>query len=140
MLFSDLGIARTIKVARRDFLTFLGIPILQVSVGGVAGAFFIGNLVDDRHRRFCQDRERRRHDLEFLRTELLQRQVRLVLPGEQHVADAALDEGHGRAARTGIEHRHLLIELSDEILGFVRRAVFLLRKAPGRQIIPARAA
>src|SRR5881275_3621323 len=37
MFFSDLGIARTIEVARRDFLTFLGIPILQVGVGGIAG-------------------------------------------------------------------------------------------------------
>ena len=39
------------------------------------------------------------------------REQRLVLPGDQHVADAALDEGDRRAARAGVEDRHVLVEL-----------------------------
>ena len=44
----------------------------------------------------------------------LQREEGLVLPGDQHVADAALGEGGGRAARAGVEHRHVLVERLDE--------------------------
>ena len=44
-----------------------------------------------------------------------ERQEGLVLPGEQHVADAALGEGHGRAAGAGVEHRHVAEERGDEV-------------------------
>ena len=36
-------------------------------------------------------------------------QLRVVLPGQFHVADPLLREGHGRAAGAGIEHRDLLV-------------------------------
>ena len=48
---------------------------------------------------------RRHDDLELVGAEFVERQEGLVLPGEQHVADAALGEGGGRAARAGVEHR-----------------------------------
>ena len=44
--------------------------------------------------------------------ELLQREERLVLPGDQHVADAALTNVVVDAARAGVEHRHVLVELA----------------------------
>ena len=70
-----------------------------------------------------------------------QRQIRLVLPGEQHVADAALHERRRRAARAGVEHRHVPVQRRDELprLGVVA-ARLPLRVLPGRQVVPARAA
>ena len=47
-----------------------------------------------------------------------ERQVRLVFPRQQHVADAALDERRRRAARAGVEHRHVLEERGDELARF----------------------
>src|SRR5882757_6858524 len=136
----DLRIARAIGIARRDFLAFLGIPILQIGFGDRAGALFVRNRIDDGKRRLGQDRQRWRDDLEFVAAEFALRQECLVLPGQQHVADAALDEGHGRAARAGIKHRYVLIEIGDEFPGLVDGAIFLLRETPRRQVIPARAA
>src|SRR5204862_5407009 len=67
-------------------------------------------------------------------------QIGLVLPGDQHVADVALDEGDGRAARAAVEHRHIAEDVAHEVARLLLRAVFLLRVAPGREIVPARAA
>ena len=52
-----------------------------------------------------------RDDVELVLAELLEREEGLVLPGEQHVADAALGEGGRRAAGAGVEHRHVGEEL-----------------------------
>src|SRR5882724_2756287 len=130
VLPGDLRIARPVGIARGDFLTLLGIPILQVGLGDAAGALFVGNLVDDGDRRLGQDRQRRRNDFEFVLAEFTLRQERLVLPCQQHVADTALDEGHRRATRAGIEHRHILEEVADELLRLVSGAEFPFRKAP----------
>src|SRR6202158_2811662 len=51
VFLGNLQISRTVGIACGNFLTFPGIPVLQVSFGNRAGAFFIGNLVDDGHRR-----------------------------------------------------------------------------------------
>src|SRR5688500_19338265 len=48
---------------------------------------------------------RRGDNSELVRADLVQREERLVLPGDQHVADATLGEGGRGAARTGVEHR-----------------------------------
>ena len=55
-------------------------------------------------------------DVELVGAEFVERQEGLVFPGEQHVADAALGEGRGRAARAGVEHRNVREELGDEFL------------------------
>jgi hypothetical protein len=62
-----------------------------------------------------------RDDVELVRTQFLQRQQGFVLPGQQHVADAALDEGGGGAARARVQHRHVGKQLAHEFLrlGFV---------------------
>jgi len=52
----DLKVARTIGIARGNFLTLFGIPILQVGLRDGTGAFFIGNPVDNSQRRFREDR------------------------------------------------------------------------------------
>ena len=48
-----------------------------------------------------------------------QRQVRLVLPGDGDVAYVALGERGERAARAGVEHRHVPVQLAHELPGAV---------------------
>ncbi len=66
-------------------------------------------LVDDGHRRFRQDRGRGIDDLEFVAALFFQRQLGLVFPAEQHVADPALHEGGGRTSGAGVENGHVLV-------------------------------
>jgi hypothetical protein len=54
------------------------------------------------------------HDLELAGAELLDREVGFVLPRDQHVADAALDEGCGRTARAGVENGYIPVDIRDE--------------------------
>jgi hypothetical protein len=72
-----------------------------------------------------QDADRGRDDVE-LGAELLFQQEGLVLPGDQHVALVALGEGDGRAARTGVQHRHVGEQLGDEVLRLGVAAVLAL--------------
>src|SRR5438046_6601808 len=46
----DLRITRTVGIACGNFLTFPGIPVLQVSLGDGAGAFLVGDGIDNRYR------------------------------------------------------------------------------------------
>ena len=46
----------------------------------------------------------------FSGAEFVARQPKFVLPVQQHVADLLLGEGDGRAARAGVEHRHVVVE------------------------------
>jgi hypothetical protein len=46
------------------------------------------------------------------------RQDAFVFPGDQHVAQAAFDEGGGRPARPGIEHRHVPEDGRDQSFAF----------------------
>ena len=83
----------------------------------------------------------RGHDLELVRPQFLDRQEGLVLPGQQHVAHAALHEGVRGTAGAGVEHRHVLEQLGDELLGLGFVAALLLQGiAPGGQVVPARPA
>src|SRR5664279_3695918 len=136
----NLLITRTIGIACGNFLTLSRIPVFQVGLGHRARTLSVGHGIDDRDRRFSQDRQWRRDDLELVLAELALRQERLVFPGQQYVADAALDEGHGRAARARIQHRNMLVELGDELPRLVGRAQLLLGVAPGGKVVPARAA
>jgi hypothetical protein len=56
--------------------------------------------------------------LELVLAELLGDAARLGLEGDQHVADLALDEGGGGGAAAGVEHRHVVENLGDELLTF----------------------
>src|SRR6185312_9532724 len=85
ILLCDLRIARTIGIARGDFLSILCIPVLQIGLRSGSRALFIGNGVDDGERRLGQDRRRRRDDLELVLAEFAERQEGFVLPGDQHI-------------------------------------------------------
>src|SRR5262249_61152127 len=88
MRLLDLGITRTIEIARGNLLALLGVPELQIGLGDLARALLVGNRIDDRKRRLGEDRQRRRDDLELVLAEFAQRQIRLVLPSEEAAADA----------------------------------------------------
>src|SRR5690349_24720440 len=67
--------------------------------------------------------------------------MRLVLPGDGDIADAALGERGQRTARAGVEYGHVLVELVHELTraGIVG-ARLLFGPGPGGEIVPARAA
>ena len=71
--------------------------------------------------------------------ELLDRECYLVFPGDQHVADVALDEGGGGAARAAVEHGTLL-KSAARIPRLRGRAAALDALAPGGQVVAAAAA
>ena len=138
VLGQDLRVARTIIVPRLDLLRLRRVEEVQIGFGGGAGFLAIDILVDDRHRRLGQDRARRIEDFVLVASRFLQDQMGFVLPRQQHVADAALGEGHRRTTRARIQHRHILVEIGNERLGLVSIAAGLLGGiVPGRQIGPA---
>ena len=55
-------------------------------------------------------------DLVLAGLEVLDDQQRLVLPGQQHVTDPALDEGHGRGAGPGVEDRDVPEDPAQQVL------------------------
>ena len=50
-------IGRTVEMLGRNVLSLVGIEILQVSLGSLAGALFIDILIDNGNRWFCKDRD-----------------------------------------------------------------------------------
>ena len=138
---ADFGLARPVEVLGDDLLAGRRVEEIEIGLGHLAGAALVDHLVDQRDRRLGQDREGGHDDLELVGAELLQGQEGLVLPGDQHVADGALGEGGGRAARAGIEHRHVAVDRLDEL---ARRRLVALGPVelvgPGGEIVPARAA
>ena len=135
------GVPGAVEVLERDRLALGAVEVVEVGLGRRALLVGLDVALDQRHGRLGQDRDRRQHDLELVLAELLERQVGLVLPGEQHVADAALGEGRGRAAGAGVEHRHVGEELVHEVADLVLVAAELLvGPGPGGEIVPARAA
>jgi len=89
----DGGVDRSIVVARGDLLGLRREPETEVLLGDLARALPVGVPVDQRDRRLGEDRERGRHDLQLAGPQFPDRQVGLVLPRDEHVSDAALDEG-----------------------------------------------
>src|SRR3546814_5524133 len=77
-------------------------------------------------------------DVDPVGAELFLKQYQFVFEGQQNVADAALHEGRGRAAATGIEYRHVLQECGDEgaRLGIVA-AGLRQRVLPGGEVAVA---
>src|SRR5690606_12510118 len=135
----DLRVAGTVVVLGRQALRFIDVQVLQVALGGLACTLAVDVPVDHGHRRLGEDADRRHDDLELALAQLLDRQVGLVLPGDEHIAQAALDEGVGRTPGTRIEYRYVGEQLADELERLVLvTAVLLQGIAPGRQVVPPR--
>src|ERR1019366_7645344 len=116
MLRGDFRIARAVKMPGGYFLTFLGIEVAQIFLRDGARSMLVDNFVDDAVRRFRENAQGRGDHIELVRAQLLYGEIRLVLPGQQHIADAPLHESDGGAARPRIQNRHVLVELLDELL------------------------
>ena len=101
----------------------------------------VGDLVDDCHWEFGEQADRRRDLLELVVAIFLADAARLRLEGDQHVADLALHESGGGGAAAGVEDRHVVEQLGDELLhlGVVALEGFLGVRG-GRQIGVARIA
>src|SRR6185436_20181904 len=71
----------------------------------------------------------------------LQRQNRLILPADQYVANAALNESSRGPARPRIEDRYVFVEARNEVPGLGLVVVVLLERiAPSREVSPPRRA
>src|SRR6266540_6016596 len=99
----DLRVARPVEVLRRELLPLRPVQELEVRLRDRLRAVPRDVLPYDRHRRLGQDGRPRDDDLELSLPELLDREERLVLPGEEDVAEAALDERRGRPAGPRVE-------------------------------------
>src|SRR5690606_1983935 len=100
-LGGHLLVGGPVVIAGDDLLGLRGVQELEVGLRRRARALAVDVLVHHRHRRLGQDRQRRDDDVELVGPEFLQGQERLVFPGQQHIADAALDKRGGGAARPG---------------------------------------
>jgi hypothetical protein len=59
----------------------------------------------------------------------------LGLEGDEHVADAMLDEGGSRSAPAGVEHRHIGEELAHELFGLLLISLVRLERIGVRRKI-----
>jgi len=136
-----LRIAWPVVMPRDDLLPLRAVQIAEVRPRDLARAAPQGHLLDHRHRRLGENADRGHHDLEFVGAQLAHREQRLVLPGHQHIPESTLHESDRRAASTGVEHRHVLVQPSHE-LPCARLIAPRLRAGPGPggQIVPAGAA
>src|SRR5471032_1192648 len=133
--------SRAVVVLGDQLLRCVSVEEIQIRLRQLARAALVDHLVDHGHRRLGQNADRRRDDLYLVRAQLLDRQISLVFPRDQHIADAALDEGGGGAARAGIEHRHVFIQFFQEFAGRrVAASRLAQRVAVGRQVVLAGAA
>ncbi len=136
-----LRFARAVMMPGDDALRLRRIQEPQIGLGDSARALRIDIAIHHRDRRLREDRDGRNNDLELVRAKLGECQERLVLPGQEHIANAALREGRRRSPRCRVEHRHIAQKRRD-IRPHLRLILVegALRKGPGRKIVPARPA
>ncbi len=95
VLGRNLLVAWPIVVLRHNLLPFLAVQVLQVSLRHFTRTPAQHHLVNYGHRRLGENTDRRDNDLQFVGPKLLDGKNRLVLPRDQHIAQAALYErGH----------------------------------------------
>ncbi len=132
MLLQDGGVGRPVESIGHDLLRLVAVEVLEVGLGCCPRLVTVHVLVDDRHVRLGPDADRGIDNLQRP-LGLLHLEARLVLPGEMDIADVALREGRAGAARAGVEHRHLLVELGDVVDGLVPRSAPQHHGAPGAE-------
>ncbi len=64
---------------------------------------------------------------EFIRAQLVGRQQGFVFPGNQHVADTALNEGVRCATGAGVQHLYVFEQGFNELLSFSLVTVVLVQ-------------
>ena len=107
-------------------------------MSGLPGAALVNYFIYEADRRFRQDTDRRHDDFELVFTRAFGTQEDLVFPVNQDVADAPFHEGGRGAPGARVEHRHVLKEAPDKILGLGFIAAGLFQGiAPRGQVVPA---
>src|SRR6185369_14090226 len=101
---------------------------------------FLHHLIHPGHGWLSQDAGGGDHGFEFFLSDFIGDKEHLILPIDQHVTDASLDERSGGAARARVQYGHVFVEAAHKVLrfGLIFGAPDL--KSPGAQIIPARTA
>ena len=135
----DCGVERTVVVLRLDFLRWAR-KEANISLRQRAGILSVHDFVHNGDGRLGDDGERGDDDLQSVLAELGHSQVRIVLPGKQHVPLVPLGKGDRAAARTGVQHRDMTEQLSEIGVGLIPvTAIGLERPAEGGEVVPARA-
>ena len=73
----------------RNLLPLLGIEVVQISRGNIARMMLVDDFVHQRYRRFGQNADGRRYDLDFSPPKLLDGKKRFVFPCNQNIANAS---------------------------------------------------
>src|SRR3546814_3964716 len=95
-----------------DVLRLGRVEIFEIGLGHLGRAVALRIAVKHRDRRLGKNRDRRDDDVEPALPQLLLREKGLILPGEQHVADAALDEGGRRRSEEHTSELQSLMRIS----------------------------
>ena len=134
-------IAWAVEVLGRNLLASRAVQVFQVFSGDFGVALFLGVLVDHGHWRLREDRQGRHDDVELVGAAVFfEGQERFVFPRQQHVTLTVVDEGDGRTASTGVQHRHVLEQLFHVLLSLGFAAASLEAVGPGGEEVPARTA
>src|SRR4030095_14449622 len=120
VLGQDVVVALTKEMRGGDFLSGVAVQKSQVLRGHFTRAALVDDLVNDRDGGFSEDADRGHDDFKLVATEFLDQQ-QLVFPVDENVPQTALHKSSGRTACAGIQHGHMLEELSDELLRFFLR-------------------
>src|SRR3546814_76323 len=98
---------RTVVILADDVLRLGRVEIFEIGFGELEIAVALCIAVENGDGRLGKDRDRRYDDIELALAELFLRKEGFILPREQHVADAALDEGGRRPAGPAVEDRDI---------------------------------
>ena len=117
-----------------NFLTFFGVQVVQVGLGEFASALFGHGAFDHSHGVFGQDADGWVDRIDLAFTKLAVDRDHFGLERDQHVTNAALQEGGGGVASALGQHGHVLEQLAHKLGGLCVGAALLLHITPGSQI------
>src|SRR5690606_25901316 len=101
-------VVHSVVEAGDQALGFLGIQTFKVGLGQLFGTVVLDAAIHPGNREFGQEADLGYHHL-VVRV-LGGNVVDLGFEGQQHITDAALDEGSGGAATAGVEYSHVAEE------------------------------
>jgi len=93
IFFQRRWIAGTIGVLGNNILGLRCVEEVQVCLGKFAGAVFVNVFINNSDRWLCKDADCRSNDFKLVSSKLLENQVSLIFPGQQHITQTALGEG-----------------------------------------------
>ncbi len=130
-----------VAVFRGNFLTFWRVEIFQVGFRHLFSTFFLSTTLSTTDTVGSARIElTRRDDFEFIFPQFIRCQQSFVFPGNQYIANSALDKSVSGATRAKIQNFDVFIQCPNKILCFCLIVVVVMQRvAPGCQVVPARA-